>query len=170
MRWPGGFKGHRHVESSRYRCHADDPRSRGATAPEGVRFDGRSMLPLLRQPTAAWEKRSLFFQWDSGQQPRRGHAYAVVTEPWKLVQPAGMDAANQKHIRDRYAELCKLQGRGERSIEGPPRFELYDIGKDPGETRTCQQHGTRGLHAGQYKHGSTRFPGARLARISVGAL
>jgi len=30
--------------------------------------------------------------------------------------------------------LCALQGRGRRSIEGPPRYELYDIARDPGET------------------------------------
>jgi hypothetical protein len=46
-----------------------------------------------------------------------------------------MDSPRQQHIRDRYAELCRLQGRGERSIEGPPRHELYDIAADPGETK-----------------------------------
>ena len=54
---------------------------------------------------------------------------------WKLVQPCGMDLPNQQHIRNRYAQLCRLQGRGERSIEGPPRYELYDIAADPGETK-----------------------------------
>jgi hypothetical protein len=28
-----------------------------------------------------------------------------------------------------------LQNRGVRNIEGPPRYELYDISTDPGETR-----------------------------------
>jgi len=46
-----------------------------------------------------------------------------------------MDAPNQQHIRDRYAELCRLQGRGERNIEGPARYELYNIAADPGETK-----------------------------------
>jgi hypothetical protein len=44
-----------------------------------------------------------------------------------------MDAEEQQHIRNRYAELCELQGRGERSIDGPARFELYDLDADPGE-------------------------------------
>ena len=46
-----------------------------------------------------------------------------------------MDSPRQQHIRDRYAELCALQGRGQRTIEGPPRHELYDLASDPGETR-----------------------------------
>jgi len=67
--------------------------------------------------------------------PRRGHAFAVVSGDWKLVQPCGMDEANQKHIRDSYAQLCREQGRKENdSIEGPARYELYNLATDPGET------------------------------------
>ena len=83
----------------------------------------------------------VFFQWDSGQEPRRGQAFTVLTEKWKLVQPCGMDLPSQQHIRDRYAELCALQGRGRRSIEGAPRFELYDIATDPGETKDLAAKG-----------------------------
>ena len=102
--------------------------------PSKIKFDGASILSLLRNPNCKWPDRTLFFQWDSGQIPRRGQAYAVLTERYKLVQPVGMDAANQLHIRQRYAELCQLQGRGLRSIEGQPRYELYEITSDPGET------------------------------------
>lgn len=136
-RWPKGFKSPATV--TRLAAHIDLMptvlEASGAGRPPGVKPDGRSLLPLLRNPRARWPSRALFLQWDSGQQPRRGHAYAVLTEKWKLVQPCGMDAPNQKHIRDRYAELCRLQGRGERSIEGTPRYELYDIAADPGETK-----------------------------------
>ena len=100
-----------------------------------MKLDGASLLPLLRNLSAPWPDRTLFFQWDSGQVPRRGHAFTVLSERWKLVQPCGMDLPNQQHIRNRYAQLCRLQGRGERSIEGPPRYELYDIAADPGETK-----------------------------------
>jgi arylsulfatase/arylsulfatase A len=88
----------------------------------------------LRNPEASWPDRTLFLQWDSGQEPRRGQAFTVLTEKWKLVQPYGMDLPQQQHIRDRYAELCMLQGRGRRTIEGAPRHELYDLAADPGET------------------------------------
>jgi arylsulfatase A-like enzyme len=97
--------------------------------------DGHSLVPILRgdEPTGRATERPIVLQWDSGQEPRHGRAYCVIEDRWKLVQPCGMDAPNQQHIRDRYAELCRLQGRGDRSIEGPPRYELYDIQADPGE-------------------------------------
>ena len=90
-------------------------------------------MSLLREPDTPSPDRNLIFQWDSGQVPRRGHAYCVLNHRYKLVQPCGMDSPGQQHIRDRYAELCKLQNRGERSIDGPGRFELYDLKEDPGE-------------------------------------
>ena len=137
VRWPAGFASPASVRQPA--AHIDifptvlD--ACGVPPPAGLRLDGRSLLPLLRDPAAVWPNRDLVLQWDSGQAPRRGHAFAVVGERWKLVQPCGMDSPRQQHIRDRYAELCRRQGRGERSIEGPPRFELYDLAADPGETR-----------------------------------
>lgn len=47
----------------------------------------------------------------NGQTPRCGHVFAVLTERWKLVQPCDMDLPQQHHIRDRYAEPCRLPGR-----------------------------------------------------------
>ena len=136
-RWPAGFMSPAKV--TRLTAHLDVMPTIldacGVTTPAGVKLDGMSFLSLLRNPAADWMDRTLFFQWDSGQEPRRGHAWCAVTERWKLAQPCGMDAPNQKHIRDRYAELCRLQGRGERSIEGAPRHELYDLAADPGETK-----------------------------------
>ncbi|MCX6911400.1 MAG: arylsulfatase [Verrucomicrobia bacterium] len=136
-RWPAGFKSPAKV--TRLAAHIDVMptilEACGVAAPAGVKPDGKSFLPLLRDPTAQWPERTLFFQWDSGQEPRSGHAWCAVTEHWKLVQPVGMDSPQQQHIRDRYAELCRLQGRGERSIEGAPRHELYDLAADPGETK-----------------------------------
>jgi arylsulfatase A len=137
IRWPGGFKSP--AKTDRLAAHIDILptilEACGVTPPAGVKLDGLSLLPLLLNPSTNWPDRTLFFQWDSGQTPRRGHAYTVLTEQWKLVQPCGMDAPAQQHIRDSYAELCRLQGRGERSIDGPPRYELYDIAADRGETK-----------------------------------
>lgn len=137
MRWPAGFKGPAKV--TRLTAHLDvlptALEACGVPVRADMNLDGASLWPLLRDPSASWPDRTLFFQWDSGQVPRRGHAFTVLTERWKLVQPCGMDLPNQQHIRNRYAQLCRLQGRGERSIEGPPRYELYDIAADPGETK-----------------------------------
>lgn len=136
-RWPAGFSTPEKI--TRLTAHIDVMPTImdacGVAVPSGAKLDGISFLPLLRNPSADWPERALFFQWDSGQEPRRGQAFSVLTEKWKLVQPCGMDKPAQKHIRDTYTELCRLQGRGERSIEGPARYELYDIVADPGETK-----------------------------------
>jgi arylsulfatase/arylsulfatase A len=137
VRWPKGFASPARVV--RLAAHLDVTptvlEACGVPVPAAVKLDGRSLLPLLRHPAAGWPERTVLLQWDSGQAPRRGHAFTVLNEDWKLVQPCGMDSPRQQHIRDRYAELCRLQGRGERSIAGPPRFELYDLVADPGETK-----------------------------------
>ncbi len=136
-RWPAGFSSPEKI--TRLTAHIDVMPTIldacGVAVPSGVKLDGISFLPLLRNPSADWPERTLFFQWDSGQEPLRGQAFSVLTEKWKLVQPCGMDKPKQKHIRDTYTELCRLQGRGERTIEGPARYELYDIVADPGETK-----------------------------------
>jgi hypothetical protein len=54
---------------------------------------------------------------------------------WKLTQPVGMEASNERHIRDGYLQLCRLQGLGERSMERVPRYEPYDLAADPGKTK-----------------------------------
>ncbi len=138
MRWPaGGLAGPAKVK--RVAAHIDllptILHACGIKPPVDVKMDGVSLLPLLRNPTASWPDRTLFFQWDAAPVPRRGLACTAVSDKWKLVQAVGMDRPNQKHIRDRYAELCKAQGRGDRTMEGRPRWELYDIAADPGETK-----------------------------------
>lgn len=137
VRWPDGFTSPARVD--RLAAHLDILptilEACGVPLPAAVKLDGISLLPLLKSPTVSWPDRTLFFQWDGGPVPRRGHAFAVLTERWKLVQPVGMDQPNQQHIRDRYAELCRAQGRGERTIEGQSRYELYDVAADSGETK-----------------------------------
>lgn len=135
VRWPGGFKGPEKVD--RIAAHIDLMPTIldacGVPPPAGVKLDGVSLMPLLRNPKREWADRTLFFQWDSGSVPRRSHAFAVRNQRYKLVQPTGMDDSRQAHIRRRYEELCAAQGRGQRTIEGPPRYELYDMANDPGE-------------------------------------
>lgn len=135
VRWPEGFKSPAQVD--RVAAHIDLMptvlAACGVDRPKGVAWDGVNLLPLLRNPTVAWPDRNLFFQWDSGQVPRRGHSFAVRNQRYKLVQPTGMDSPGQKHIHDRYAEVCTAQNREARTMDGPPRYELYDITRDPGE-------------------------------------
>lgn len=144
MRWPAGFAGGRQV--ARNAAHIDILPTIldacGAGSPADVKVDGRSLLPLLRDPGAAWPKRTLYIQCDSNGPPTRGMAVAVLTERWKLVQPCGSEPFRELGMHPQYARLSAVQGRGERSISGrTPRFELYDIRNDPGEWRdVASQH------------------------------
>ena len=84
----------------------------GAQLPEKMQtLDGRSLLPLLKDPNADWPDRELFVhcgRWKDGQRDKfKFKKCAVRTERWRLV--------NNK--------------------------ELYDISKDPGETNdVAAQH------------------------------
>jgi arylsulfatase len=92
----------------------------GATLSAEVRaqVEGRSLLPLLFDPNAAWPDRTLFThlgRWPQGSPPATGK-YAVCSvrkSQWHLVSP----------------------GKGEK------RWELYDVKADPGEnTNVAGQH------------------------------
>jgi len=103
----------------------------GLAAPAGVTLDGVSLLPLARDSAADWPERALVIpQSFSKSPPGENYSYAVITDTWKLIQPTGggwcPDAA--------YTALCRKQGRGERSLRGPPRYELYDTASDARET------------------------------------
>jgi len=138
MRWPKGFECSGRI--GRLAAHIDIMPTIldacGAAKPEGVKWDGTSLMPLLRNPAADWPDRTLFFQWDGGPTPHRGMAYAARSRQYKLVQPVGAACPpNQNHIRDRYTELCVAQGKGPLTLEGEPRYLLYDVAADPGETK-----------------------------------
>ncbi len=84
----------------------------GVRPPEGVKLDGRSILPLLTGSPTGWPEREFFIQSHRGDRPIRYHHFAVVTSRWKLLNASGF-------AREEY--------------DGPPQFELYDLAHDPGE-------------------------------------
>jgi len=70
-RWPAAFPGGR--DCAALTAHLDIfptfAQIAGAKAPEGMKLDGRSLLPLLQNPTANWPDRFLFThvgRWDKG--------------------------------------------------------------------------------------------------------
>lgn len=121
-RWPGQFEaGHR---NDRIAAHIDLMptllEAAGASAPEGVELDGRSVLPLLKGSPKEWEDRHLFIQTHRGDQPIAEHHVAVRSQEWKLVHPTGF-------------------GRQEMP-QGVP-LELYRIMEDPAEkTDLSKEH------------------------------
>jgi len=85
----------------------------GVKKPEDVKFDGVSLVPLLKSDvaTATWPERNLYTQSHGGNKPERYRNMAVRSQRFKLVQPVG-------------------RGNG---AFGKPRFELYEIANDPFE-------------------------------------
>ncbi len=81
----------------------------GVPAPAGVRFDGKSLLPLLTGiQTAGWPDRTLYFQWHRGDEPERGRAFAARSQAYKLVRHQPPPGAPKV-----------------------PALELYDMERDP---------------------------------------
>ena len=81
--------------------------------PGGLRLDGRSLLPLLMGKEVPWKDRMIVIQSHRGDTPVLHHNFAARTRRWKLLHASGF---------------------GKARFQGPPRFELYDMERDPFET------------------------------------
>ncbi len=118
-RWPEVLKAG--TKSDRIAAHIDIMptllEAAGAATPEGVKFDGKSILPLLKGESENWEDRSLVFQSHRGDVPQPFHHFALRTQDWKLLRGSGFG-------------LETLEGKTK-----IPGFELYKISEDPGETK-----------------------------------
>jgi arylsulfatase A-like enzyme len=121
-RWPGTLKP---ATVDRLAAHIDvfptlaELAGAQLTATVKLQLEGRSLMPLLKNPQAAWAERSLFThigRWPKGSDPK-SYKYAqcsVRTARWRLVND---------------------------SREGMKHWELYDVKADPGEqTDLAAQH------------------------------
>jgi len=118
--WPAGFKGGRKID--RIAAHVDVMPTlldaAGVGCPKGVRFDGRSLMPLLRGGHAPWPHRNLIIQGYATGKPQIGRCFMVRNQRYKLVQQYGR----------------KDQEPAERIPEDNFKYELFDMTKDPGES------------------------------------
>ncbi len=125
-RWPEVLKAG--VKSDRISAHIDIMPTlldaAGAAVPDGVAFDGKSVLPLLRGESEGWPDRSLVIQSHRGDVPQLFHHFALRTQDWKLLRESGFG-------------LETLEGKTK-----VPGFELYKISEDPGETKNLYQSET----------------------------
>ncbi len=109
FQWPAGVKAGTKVD--RIAAHIDIlptlVDATGATVPDDVKLDGRSILPLLQQKEVRWKDRYLFLQTHRGRPPQRWHHAAVVGQRYKLVRPSGF--GNKKPKSDSSEFLYDLQ-------------------------------------------------------------
>lgn len=115
VRWPGVFQP-RTVD--RIAAHIDVMPTllevTGVAKPPAVKFDGVSLVPLLRGEEDGWPDRTLFFQWHRGDVPELHRAFAARSQRYKLMQPLG---------------------NGPNKLPPPFGFELYDMANDPLQQR-----------------------------------
>ena len=78
--------------------------------PDGVKLDGRSILPLLEGKNVEWPDRTICIQAHRGDEPVRYHNFVAMTQNWSLLNASGF---------------------GREELSGPLRFELYDMVADP---------------------------------------
>ncbi len=85
----------------------------GAEPPQGVKLDGRSILPLLEGQDVDWPDRTLVLQSHRGDIPVRYNNFMIRDSRWKLLNASGF---------------------GREQLPGDPKFELYDIANDSAES------------------------------------
>ena len=85
----------------------------GVATPKGVKFDGRNLMPLLIGAKTIWPKRNIVIQTHRGNQAVKYHHFMICDGRWKLLHASGFH-------REKF--------------EGSPKFELYDLRTDPGES------------------------------------
>ena len=121
VRWPAGIKQRRVVPQ--IAAHIDVAPTLldlcGIAAPAGVKFDGRSLRPLLEEKETTWPERTLFTHNPISETNR--YPGAVRTEKYRLVR--------------------ELRGAGTqggskaKANRQPTAWQLYDMQADPGETK-----------------------------------
>ncbi len=114
VRWPGHTEGGRKVDEPA--AHIDIAptllEACGVEKPEGVQFDGVSLVDLFEGKADRLANRFLFSQWHRGDVPEKFRAFEVRNRRWKLLQALGTG-----------------EGPGPKE----PKFELFDIKNDPYE-------------------------------------
>jgi arylsulfatase A-like enzyme len=131
FRWPGAIKpGDVKATAAHIDLFPTLASLAGAKPPEGIRLDGRSLLPLLENPNAAWPERWLFThvgRWPFGKARDSKYAGCSIRHgDYHLVSPTPPP-------------------------NGPPRpgpkWELYDLKNDPGERTNLAAVKPEVLHA-----------------------
>ncbi len=112
MRWPGRIGPGSKVD--RLAAHIDVfptlAEACGVALPRGAHIDGKSLMPLMKDSRAAWQDRTLFFQWHRGDTPELYRNSAARDERWKLVNGKELydleiDPAEKTDVAGQHADV-----------------------------------------------------------------
>jgi arylsulfatase A-like enzyme len=156
LRWPAKLKAGRNIEH--VAAHIDVAptllEACGVTKPAQVKFDGLSLVPLLKDEQATWPDRNLYFQWHRGDTPQIYRAFAVRSGRYKLVQANGADGL---------------------AMSMPQPFKLFDMTGDPLELKNLADdhpdivETMRGAYERWFKDVTSGRDYSEPSRIHIGA-
>jgi len=156
IRWPASIKGGKNIEH--IAAHIDVAptllEACGVAKPAQVKFDGLSLMPLLKNEQASWLDRSLYFQWHRGDTPQIYRAFAIRSPRYKLVQPNGADGLE---------------------MPMPQPFKLFDMRSDPLELKNVADdhpdivETMRGAYESWFKDVTSGRNYSDPSRIHIGA-
>jgi arylsulfatase A-like enzyme len=84
----------------------------GSARPSGPALHGRSLAPLLRDPDAEWENRSLVVNNQRIAVPRKHKDFVVMSDPWRLVGKDQLynldkDRGQQNNVAARHPKVIR---------------------------------------------------------------
>lgn len=84
----------------------------GIDPPEGITFDGRSLVPLLTGDDSDWPQRTIFLQNQRVLDPIKWKHSAVMTDRWRLVSGGELydirqDPGQQQNVIDNHAQVAQ---------------------------------------------------------------
>ncbi len=115
IRWPGGGI-EAGTDAGRLTAHIDVLPTLielcGLPKPEGVAFDGTSLVPLLSGRAADWPDRTLFVHSQRIEHPEMWRKCAVMTDRWRLVNGEMLndmqaDPGQTKNVGDMHPEVVQ---------------------------------------------------------------
>ena len=115
IRWPGGkLGGGRDIAT--LTAHIDLMPTLidlcGLSRPDGVRFDGTSIVPLLRGRAETWPDRTLFVDCQRIEQPAKWRRCAAMTDRWRLIDGKALydmraDPSQKRDVAGQHADVVK---------------------------------------------------------------
>lgn len=145
-------------------------------SPANIDFDGRDLMPLLRDPSGPWSDRVIVTESKVNHRERKFGSSTVMTEEWRLVNKdqlfkikddpaqkrdlAGKHPEVSKRLRDAYEEWYrKIPFDKENRIiigsahENPSRINCMDLYPKEGSGRGAIVWNQKGVKKGQRFHG-----------------